>query len=119
MNRRIVAALSIVLIALQAVSMPMSPVYAAAAAGAGCDHSGTVHAWHPMHCDGDMASDDSTTPRHPVGHQCRCIHAVPSLGLATGLPLATPAVPEPEAIAGRLPGAAYPAPLFDILRPPN
>jgi hypothetical protein len=120
-NRRIVAVLSVLLIIVQMMALPFTQASGAGLPGTDCSHAGTVHSWHPEHCADEVTGGGSpSSQHHPAAHHCRCVHAVPSLGLvAVSQMTASPLFVETAAVVGRLPGPAYPAPLFDLLRPPN
>lgn len=121
-NRRVIAGLSAFLIIFQMVTVQFVSATSQGALEGDCDHAGVVHPWHPDDgCNDGRAVDHAGATQHHAraGHQCRCVHSVAQTPIAADLiKFATPK-PESEPIAVRLVGPAFPAPLFDLLRPPD
>jgi hypothetical protein len=100
--------------------VPFVSAFAGTLPGVGCEHAGMVHSWHPDdRSDEGVRGGSGSSHQHAVDHQCKCVHAVPSVSVVDHFHPAAPVVPKAEAIAGQLSGPAYPAPLYVFLRPPD
>jgi len=122
-NPKVVACVCALLIIFQMAAGPVSLAFAGSAADTGCDHAGTVHAWHEDEDCGDhsQARDDSESSQHHSGSmgQCHCVHSVSQTLVVSSLMIVAALPAETEAFASVLRGPAYSAPLFEFLRPPN
>ena len=110
------------LIICQMVMGPFAYALVGGPAEGGCAHAGTIHPWHADEgCDGERnAGGGGSTHHHAqVSHHCHCVHAVSLVPIVGNVYFIVPVATAADAVTGRLRGPAYPAPLFELLRPPN
>lgn len=125
MKRDLVAGVLALLVSIQVLAVPLAWAAANGLECLGCDESGTAAASHPDHdcSDHHPAPEDAGDgpPQHhsgAAGH-CNCGHAS-AHGQAVAMPITVILLPvQPEALSGEPKGPAFPAPLFELLRPPK
>lgn len=113
----------IVLVTSQAVSGPLASAMGGTVAHDGCDHGTTVHAWHAT----DACGDHEQTPggARPADHRadsngrCHCVHVwIQAQGTSSLVAIVAPSM-QSALLAGEPEDSAHPAPVFELLRPPN